>query len=383
MPDNESPELRDASTGTELHVNRAHAVCLRDEAARQMQVGIGRATQVGLRMARNARPGDVFELVVPEHLVKGLKDGTLKYATPARGDRSVLIMNAKGSGRKGIAGKADVRDVKPTAVDVFGPVAWQALALASQQHYLAEISSKLEGIQAGVDEVLARMDDKVIAAFKDISESAAQVRQAVERDGKLSSRRLGDLRDDAREARRLWFETAETARRQLDDYRAGKLDAGRLEQSFAMLMHATRVLAQCSDTIVAVGYSTADERQEVVAEERDRIYPAIPQLLELCATAAVISDEWQAKNDDYEALRPKNKIARRLPVPVVRVRQDEQATSLIVQRRPKQQPLSDAAVERVRALVRGAPDTQHLVVEIAPDGSVLVGPGKPAPDAAE
>jgi hypothetical protein len=380
MPDNESPELRGASTGTELQVDRAHAVCLRDEAARQMRDGIGRATREGLRMARDARPGDVFELVAPEHLAKGLKDGTLRHATPARGDASVLIKNAR-TGR--FAGDADLRHVKPTAVGVFGPAAWQALALATQQHYLAEISSKLEGIKAGVDEVLARMDDKVIAALKDISESAAQARQAVERDGKIGSRRLADLRDDAKEARRLWFETAETARRQLDDYRAGKLGAERVEQSFAMLMHATRVLAQCSDTIVAVGYSTADELQEVLAEERDRIYPAIPQLLELCETAAVISDEWQTKNDDYEALRPKNKIARRLPVPVVRVNQDEHATSLIFRRRPKQQPLTDAAVDRVRALAGGAPATQRLVVEIAADGSVLVGPGKPALVAAE
>ena len=227
------------------------------------------------------------------------------------------------------------------------------------------------------------MDDKIIAALKDISESAAQARQAVERDGKLGSRRLADLRDDAKEARRLWFETAETARRQLDDYRAGKLGAERVEQSFAMLMHATRVLAQCSDTIVAVGYSTADEIQEVLAEERARIYPAIPQLLELCETAAAISDEWQTKNDDYEALRPKNKIARRLPLPVVRVTQDEHATSLIFRRRPKQQPLTDAAVDRVRALAGGVPATQRLVVEIAADGSVLVGPGKPAFVAAE
>ena len=124
-----------------------------------------------------------------------------------------------------------------------------------------------------------------------------------------------------------------------------------------MTTRATRVLAQCSDTIVAVGYSTADELQEVLAEERDRIYPAIPQLLELCERAAVISDEWQSKNDDYEALRPKNKIARRLPLPVVRVSQDEHATSLILRRRPKQQPLTDAAVDRVRALAGGAAES--------------------------
>jgi hypothetical protein len=108
-----------------------------------MRDGIGRATREGLRVARDARPGDVFELVAPEQLAKGLKDGTLRHATPGSGDASVLIQNAK-DGR--FAGRADLRDVKPRAVGVLGPAAWQALALATQQHYLAEISSKLEGI---------------------------------------------------------------------------------------------------------------------------------------------------------------------------------------------------------------------------------------------
>ena len=129
MPDNESRGLPGALTGTEVQVDRAHAVCLRDEAARQMRDGIGRATREGVRRARDARSGDVFELVAPEHLAKGLRDGTLRHATPARGDASVLIKNAK-DGR--IAGRSDLRDVSRTAVDVLGPAAWQALGLATQ-----------------------------------------------------------------------------------------------------------------------------------------------------------------------------------------------------------------------------------------------------------
>jgi len=141
-------------------------------------------------------------------------------------------------------------------------------------------------------------------------------------------------------------------------------------------MHAARVLVQCSDTIVTAGYSTAKELDEVLSEERDRVYPAVPQLLALCERAAGISDEWQLKHERYEELRPKNKAARTLRVPVVRINQDEQATSFTLRRRPKQQPLTDEALDRVRALVGAGPDdaSQPLVVEIAEDGSVLVGP---------
>ena len=65
----------------------------------------------------------------------------------------------------------------------------------------------------------------------------------------------------------------------------------------------------------------------------------VPQLLELCERAAGISDEWQVKNELYEELRPKNKVARTLRVPVVRINQDEHATSFTLRRKPKQQPL--------------------------------------------
>lgn len=376
MPDDHAGALTPSEPGQvpALRVDRAHAVCLRDEAALGMKEGLGRATREGLRIAREARPGDVFEIVAPEHLAAGLKDGTLRMATPGSGDASVLIKNAN-DGRH-FAGRADLIQAKPTPLDVLGPAAWQALALATQQHYLAEISAKLEGIQASVDEVLARMDDELIAALKDISASAAQARSAIDRDGTLGERRLADLRADAKEARRLWFETAETAGRHIDDYKAGKSRAERVEQSLAMLMHAARVLVQCSDTIVTAGYSTAKELDEVLSEERDRVYPAVPQLLALCERAAGISDEWQLKHERYEELRPKNKAARTLRVPVVRINQDEQATSFTLRRRPKQQPLTDEALDRVRALVGAGPDdaSQPLVVEIAEDGSVLVGP---------
>jgi hypothetical protein len=76
----------------------------------------------------------------------------------------VLVKNAK-SGR--IAGNADLKRVKPNLI---GPAVWQAMAVATQQHYLVEIFGKLEGIKAGVHEILARLDDEIDGRLNHLEE---------------------------------------------------------------------------------------------------------------------------------------------------------------------------------------------------------------------
>src|SRR6185437_5857145 len=99
---------------SELRVDRADAVRLTGDAGRRMRDGLGDAVREGFRIARDARPGDVFEHVPPEKLRKGIQEGTLRVAKPARGDASVLVKNVK-DGR--IDGRSDLRKVKPQAMD--------------------------------------------------------------------------------------------------------------------------------------------------------------------------------------------------------------------------------------------------------------------------
>jgi hypothetical protein len=74
-----------------------------------------------------------------------------------------------------------------------------------------------------------------------------------------------ELRRAAADAKRLWHQIATTSRRQLAQYQDGDASADDVEQTFAMLAHATRVLAQCSDALVAIRRGTADELAAVVS----------------------------------------------------------------------------------------------------------------------
>jgi hypothetical protein len=366
---------RPPGSALSARVDREHAVCISGDAAEEMCDTLGRATREGLRLARKARPGDVFELVPPKDLAAGIRDGTLRAATPKRGDASVLVKNVK-DGR--IAGKSDLRQVKPTALDLVGPAAWQAMALATQQHYLAEVSEQLDGIKAGIDEVLARLDDDRIGALNDISELAAKAQAAARRDGRLSEGRTNDLRRAAADAKRLWHQIETTARRQLGQYREGKLTAADVEHTFAMLTHATRVLAQCSDALVAVPHGTAAQLQAAVAEEQDRLHPALPQFFDLCGELLEASDEWRESHDEYEAGRPKNRVARRLRVPPVDIKRHKGRLDIDVRFRPEQEPLADEREEQLRGLIGGGhPESMALVVEVQAEGTVLLGPAQP------
>ncbi len=321
----------------------------------------------------------MFELVPPKDLAAGIREGTLRAATPKRGDASVLIKNVK-DGR--IAGKADLRQVKPTALDVVGPAVWQAMALATQQHYLAEISARLDGIKAGVDEVLARLDDDRIGALSDIGELAAKAQAAARRDGQLSEGRTDDLRRAAADAKRLWHQIATTARRQLGQYREGKLPGADVEHTFAMLTHATRVLTQCSDALVAVPHLTAAELRAAVEEEQDRLHPALPEFFDLCGELLAASGEWRESHDEYEAGRPRNWVARQLRVPPVGIKRHKGRLDIDVRFRPELEPLAHEQEEQLRGLIGGGhPESPALVVEVQPEGTVLLGPAQP--DAAQ
>lgn len=149
----------------------------------------------------------------------GIRDGTLRAAKPKSGDASVLVKNVNDGT---IAGKADLQRVKPTPAELIGPVAWEAMALATQQHYLAEISEKLDGIQHGVDEVLAQLNDDRVGSLNHWSEVAASAQAAARRDGRLSETRLAEVREGALRTKELWHQITTTARRQLEQYASGK-----------------------------------------------------------------------------------------------------------------------------------------------------------------
>ena len=70
-----------------------------------------------------------------------------------------------------------MNQIKPSPAEVLGPAAWQAMALATQQHYLAEISAKLDGIQQGIDELKKLHTDDRIGSLKHLGKLAARIQR--------------------------------------------------------------------------------------------------------------------------------------------------------------------------------------------------------------
>ena len=317
----------------------------------------------------------MFELVPPDHLVRGLRDGTLRAATPARGDASVIIKSVKDG--RGSAGKYDLKKVKP---QLLGPAVWQALAMATQQHYLVEVSSKLDGIQSSVDEVLDRMNDDRIGTLRHVAELVEDAQATARHDGALSPARIGEVREAARDAKELWHQIATTARRHTAQYAAGTTTAEQVEETFATFAHATRVLAHCSDALAALPYGTEAELREAFAEEQDRMFPALPEFLELCAGLKDASDAWGQRHAEYREHLPTSRAAKLMRLPAIEIKRARGLLGIERHFEPEQHAMPESRTQELADLIEPAPDDVPVIVaEVQPDSSVLIGPArKPA-----
>ena len=339
-----------------------------------MKDGLGDAVRTGFRLAKNAKPGDVFELVPPADLAKGLKDNTLRLAKPKRGDVSVLIKDVK-SGE--FVGKADLMKPKVSPVEVLGPAAFEVMALATQQHYLAEISAKLEGIKQSVDEIKALHNDKSIGVLNQVREFSARVKNAAERDGRVAPHQLDQLRDRAVRAEEVWHQALQTAKRQAEQYHSGEAETKDVQTGFCVLAYAVQALTECSEALMALPYATADEFNAVLTEERDRLYPMLPQFNAVCQQLLRASEKWDAEQLAYNERRPKNPVARTLRIPPMEVH-TEGGFTFHVEAKPKSKPLAEAEMVRLRSLVSSPNDDppRSLVAEVDSDGTVLIGPAQ-------
>ena len=110
------------------------------------------------------RTADVLEesyrITVSPEQAKALREGTQVWAKAGKGDASLRLhdaVNGKPMPEAKLEKVSARSAAKPSVTKVLGPAVWEAMALATQQHYLVEISDKLEGIASDVEEVLGRL----------------------------------------------------------------------------------------------------------------------------------------------------------------------------------------------------------------------------------
>jgi hypothetical protein len=330
-------------------------VTLSGEAARNVRDTLGLAVIESPKTQQWAADS-TFRLVASDKAARGLADGSLRWANASKGDASVIIKDTT-TGR--FAGRGELHKVKSSPLKVLGPAAWEAMAMATQQHYLVEINDKLQTIEKGVSEVLSRMDDTTLGTLTNVHKTVLASRERLDTGRTLSEGRVHDLRNGAQRAGDVWHQLHQRMRRHLAEYRAGNESAEEVERSWALLLHASQVLSESSALLSAVPYDTVEALEDAASEERERVLDVVENVRELAAELHATHGDWAARNADWDLRRTRNPV--RLAVRAVR-------KDVVV--KPKQARLDDATAWRASQLAARPLPPAALLVSVNEDGTV-------------
>jgi len=261
-----------------------------------------------------------------------------------------------------IAGQQDLVKNGVKVTKVLGPAAWQAMALATQQHYLAEIDAKLETLQTRVDEVLAMQHDERAGTSEYLIANADAAREALNTRGDLRRDERDELRADANRAKEHWLKLRETAKRKIDEYETGAASSAEVEHAFGVLVQGTRALTRMSEVLAGLPHDTAEELEQTLDRESHRLEPVLPTMQELSGRLVKASAKWDGDalvhfehRSRGIAARGARKVLRKAPA------------------KPKQNPVDSKFAWRCGLIASSAPPgPDALVLTTEADGSTTI-----------
>jgi hypothetical protein len=310
---------------------------------------------------------DTYRVGVSPEQAKALKEGTQVWAKPGKGDVSLRLRDAATSkpmpeARLEKVGDSAKAAARPSVTKVLGPAAWEAMAMATQQHYLVEISDKLEGIATNIEEVLQRLDDDKRGTLSHVAKTVEDSHARLADHGALSLGRVDELRGAARDADRIWHQLQERFRRHLTGYGEGHTTRAEVERSWELLLCATRVLTESSALLTALPLDTVEDLENTAFEERERVLDAINTLQELAYEFAAWHLEFQKQRFQWDTYGSRNPVVRKyrktrgLPAPV----------------KPKTEMLTSAVSKQAAQLALPAPAPAALFITTHTNGEVWV-----------
>ena len=333
------------------------AVVLQGAAATPFLDILGEISIEGVKTTKRAR--SVYRLVPRKELQAGLDAGRLRWATPRKGgDLSPLIKDRR-TGR--IAGHADLKGARPSALNVLGPVAWQAMAIATQQHFLVEINSRLAGIEGRVDELLARDTDTKLAELHELREEAKRASASLARGIPPTE---AELRQWLHRAGVIRKELARRAERASRKYLTGELPAVDADEAFALAAVSVQVLAELSSVYGALPMDSPDEMSHRLGAENSRLEPAQEMLRAIASTLDVAHHRWEMQHAIYEKRRPRARVVQGV---------NKVSPMKLGVPEPEGIPLSPEGAERTqKVLGLCRPASESVLVEIGAGGEVRV-----------
>jgi hypothetical protein len=342
------------------------AVTLTGEAAIAVRKTLGEPAKK-LMLARKAAPvEETYRIVLNPTQRKALQDNTQRFAIPGKGDASLRLKDVKTGKSMPEARLEKVTDsaktAKPSVTKVLGPVAWEAMAMATQQHYLVEISHKLEGIASGVEELLERDDDDKRGTLVHVDNTVARSRERLEEHGSLSASRIEELRDGARDASRVWHQLRGRFRRHLTGYGEGETSREDVERSWELLLHASRVMTAASGLLTSLPFATVEELENAQFEERERVLDALADLQELAYEFAAWHLEFRDQAFKWDTYGSRNPLVRRY----------RQARGLPEAHRPDKEMLTGAVARQAAQIALLTPAPSALLIHTHAGGEVSV-----------
>jgi hypothetical protein len=342
-------------------------VTLTGEAALAVRNTLGEPAKKWM-LARRAAPvtEETYRIVLDPTQQKALREGTQRFANPGKGDASLRLRDVKTGGPMTEARLEKVgesaKTAMPSVTKVLGPAAWEAMAMATQQHYLVEITDKLEGIASGIDEILERDDDDKRGTLVHVDDTVARSRERLEAHGSLSASRVEELQAGARDASRVWHQLRERFRRHLTGYGEGVTSREDVERSWEMLLHATRVMTAASGLLTSLPFDTVEELESAQFEERERVLDAIGDLQELAYEFAAWHLEFREQAFKWDTYGSRNPLVRRY----------RRARGLPEAQRPEQEMLTGAVARQAAQLALAAPAPSALLIRSHATGEVSV-----------
>jgi hypothetical protein len=229
--------------GTALEAGRSVVLSRRD--AGELVECVGAGAKVGWVFRRRRAVEGLYRIVPGDELREGLASGGFRYAVPSSGDASVQVLDSRGK----FAGRAELRSAAgPSAMKLIGPAAWQAMAMATQQHYLVEISGKLAAIDGKLDELIARDEDLKLSGSLKARALAAAVQATLSAGDLVTPQRRDELGALLRRVDDDWRELWVRTDRLLKSYQLAESDqeaAARVDVSWSQLLRATQAPWRC------------------------------------------------------------------------------------------------------------------------------------------
>jgi hypothetical protein len=321
-------------------------------------------------LARKAKEvtEQTYRIALSPEQQKALSKGTQRFANPGKGSATLRLRDAATGkpvteARLEKVGPAAV-GAKPSPAKVLGPVVWEAMAMATQQHYLVEIDKKLDGIAKGVDEVLAREDDRTLAIFREVHDIVRDSRERFDAGDELSSARVQELHRLAGDARREWHLLHQRTRRLLNEYRNGDTEREKVQEAWELLWVATEVLVEVSGLLTSLPCASIEDLLAASGEEHDRVVAAVDDIRELATDLHAAHLQCRSDWMQWRLYGSRNPITNRVRA----IREQPVLT------KPAQQAFGHDLARQLRELITPVAEPEAMLVTINANGTVEVVP---------